>query len=32
MEFLEVDDYQQFIVNWQNDQALIFRAKSLLKS
>ena len=32
MEFLEVDDYQQFIVNWQNDQALIVRAKSLLKS
>ena len=26
MEFLEVDDYQQFIVNWQNDQALIVRA------
>jgi hypothetical protein len=32
MEFLEADDYQQFIVNWQNDQALIVRAKYILKS
>lgn len=32
MEFLDADDYQQLIVNWQNDQALIVRAKYILKS